>query len=132
MISEELAHRLLLYREYFCVVFGTWGGHFMEGARPSHDSMARWSKTSSRSETAVQKCLHESVQAIYNFCTSNGSLHHGLSRYATYFLFQAVVVLDEGLLQALEGALSSRIHRRSCPSILLGWYTNDEPILGYI
>jgi transcriptional regulatory protein GAL4 len=56
-----------------------------------------------RSELAVQNCIHvalESVQSICGFCDANGRLHQGLSWYATYFLFQAVLVLDFGLLQS--------------------------------
>ncbi|CAG8976997.1 hypothetical protein HYALB_00012849 [Hymenoscyphus albidus] len=67
-------------------------------------------KTRSRSEIAVQNCLHvaiETAQSICSFCSCIGGLHHGLSWYAIYFLFQAVLVLDVGLLQAPEDALSS-------------------------
>jgi transcriptional regulatory protein GAL4 len=62
-------------------------------------------KTRPRSEAAVQNCLNvaiETVQAICDFCLKNKSLHQGLSWYAIYFLFQAVLVVDVGLLQAPE------------------------------
>jgi transcriptional regulatory protein GAL4 len=56
-----------------------------------------------RDGVAMQNCVltaMESVQAICGFCTANDRLHQGLSWYATYFLFQAVLVLDFGLLQS--------------------------------
>lgn len=65
----------------------------------------RSNKTRPRSESAVQNCLNvaiESVQEICNFCLANEALHQGLSWYAIYFLFQAVLVVDVGLLQAPE------------------------------
>lgn len=127
VISEELAHRfeeeLRLWKRslpdyFFTETTSAWfsGPRAVILWKEQNLRMILWRggqrsyKTRSRSENAVQKCLHvaiESVQAICNFCTSNGSLHHGLSWYATYFLFQAVLVLDVGLLQAPEDALSS-------------------------
>lgn len=65
----------------------------------------RSNKTRSLSEAAVQNCLIvaiESVQAIYSFCIQNDTLHQGLSWYATYFIFQAVLVVDVALLQSSE------------------------------
>jgi transcriptional regulatory protein GAL4 len=67
-------------------------------------------KARSRSEAAVQNCLNvaiESTQAICNFCLANEALHQGLSWYATYFLFQAVLVVDFGLLQSPEDLQAS-------------------------
>lgn len=58
-----------------------------------------------RSELATQNYILaalESVKAICSFCTANDRLHQGLSWYATYFLSQAVLVLDFGLLQSPE------------------------------
>lgn len=63
-----------------------------------------------RSELAVQNCILvalESVDAICTFCDTNERLHQGLSWYATYFLFQAVLVLDFGLLQSPQDGQAS-------------------------
>jgi len=49
----------------------------------------------------------ESVQAISKFCTQQHKLHQGLSWYATYFLFQAVLMLDVCLLQASNDSQTS-------------------------
>jgi transcriptional regulatory protein GAL4 len=49
----------------------------------------------------------DSVQAISEFCTEPERLHQGLSWYATYFLFQAVLMLDAGLLQASDDSQTS-------------------------
>lgn len=70
----------------------------------------RNSRVRARSEIAVQNCILaalETVQAICGFCDANGKLHQGLSWYATYFLFQAVLVLDFGLLQSPEDEQAS-------------------------
>jgi transcriptional regulatory protein GAL4 len=59
----------------------------------------------SRSEVATQNYIQvalESVRAICSFCMASGRLHQGLSWYAAYFLFQAVLVLDFGILQSPE------------------------------
>jgi transcriptional regulatory protein GAL4 len=67
-------------------------------------------KAHPRSSLAVQNCLNvamESVQAIRKFCAASERLHQGLSWYATYFLFQAVLILDFGLLQAPDDTLAS-------------------------
>jgi len=56
-----------------------------------------------RSVDAIQNCVLvalESVKAISEFCNERETLHQGLSWYATYFLFQAVLMLDVCLLQA--------------------------------
>jgi transcriptional regulatory protein GAL4 len=66
-------------------------------------------KQRSRSEAAVQNCLNvgiETVQDICSFCIQNLALHQGLSWYATYFLFQAVLVVDVALLQSPEDSQS--------------------------
>lgn len=127
VINEELAHRfeeeLRLWKValpdyFFDVESPSWflGPRAVVFWKEQNLRMMLWrggqrsNKTKSRSEVAVQKCLHvaiESVQAICNFCTSFGQLHQGLSWYAIYFLFQAVLVLDVGLLQAPEDALAS-------------------------
>jgi transcriptional regulatory protein GAL4 len=127
VINEELAHRfeeeLRLWRlalpDYFFDVESlSWflGLRAVVPWREQNLRMILWrggqrsSKTRLRSEFAVQKCLQvaiESVQAICNFCISNERLHQGLSWYAIYFLFQAVLVLDVGLLQAPEDALAT-------------------------
>jgi len=63
-----------------------------------------------RTELATQNYIQvalESVGAICNFCSANDRLHQGLSWYATYFLFQAVLVLDFGLLQLPEDGQAS-------------------------
>lgn len=63
-----------------------------------------------RSELATQNYIQvalESVRAICSFCTANDRLHQGLSWYATYFLFQAVLVLDFSLLQSPEDEQAS-------------------------
>jgi transcriptional regulatory protein GAL4 len=65
----------------------------------------RSSRIRSRSEVATQNCILvalETVESICNFCSANERLHQGLSWYATYFLFQAVLVIDFGLLQSPE------------------------------
>jgi transcriptional regulatory protein GAL4 len=127
VISEELSHRfeeeLRLWRlalpdYFFDAECPSWflGPRAVILWKEQNLRMILWRggqrsyKTRSRSEIAVQKCLHvaiESVQAICNFCTSSGRLHQGLSWYAIYFLFQAVMVLDVGLLQAPEDALAT-------------------------
>ncbi|KAF4628358.1 hypothetical protein G7Y89_g9791 [Cudoniella acicularis] len=127
VISEELAHKfeeeLRLWKkslpEYFFEdEIPTWflGAKAVLLWKEQNLRMILWRggqrsyKTGSRSELAVQKCMHvaiETVQVICNFCTSNGRLHQGLSWYAIYFLFQAVLVLDVGLLQAPEDALAT-------------------------
>ncbi|KAH6667955.1 fungal-specific transcription factor domain-containing protein [Halenospora varia] len=127
VISEELAHK---FEEELRLWKKSLPEYFFEGETPSwflgpravifwkeqNLRMILWRggqrsyKTGSRSETAIQKCMHvaiESVQAICNFCTSAGRLHQGLSWYAIYFLFQAVLVLDVGLLQAPQDALAT-------------------------
>jgi len=63
----------------------------------------RSNRTRQRGGVAMQNCILvaiESVRAICDFCTVNSRLHQGLSWYATYFLFQAVLVVDFGLLQS--------------------------------
>ena len=71
----------------------------------------RFYKQRSQSEATVLNCLNvaiETVQAICSFCIQNNPLHQGLSWYATYFLFQAVLVVDVALLQSpkdLQAAL---------------------------
>ncbi|TVY84637.1 Regulatory protein GAL4 [Lachnellula suecica] len=127
VISEELSHgfeeklrlwRLALPEYFFDADCPSWflGPRAVVLWKELNLRMILWRggqrsyKTKSRSEMAVQKCLHvaiETVQAICNFCTSNGRLHQGLSWYAIYFLFQAVLVLDVGLLQAPEDALAT-------------------------
>ncbi|KAG4432882.1 hypothetical protein IFR05_011628 [Cadophora sp. M221] len=70
----------------------------------------RSNKTRSRSETATQNCIlvaTESVHAICSFSGAKDRLHQGLSWYATYFLFQAVLVIDYALLQSPEDVQSS-------------------------
>jgi transcriptional regulatory protein GAL4 len=69
--------------------------------RGGHRSNRTWLKGG----VAMRNCALvaiESVQAICGFCAKNDSLHQGLSWYATYFLFQAVLVLDFGLLESPE------------------------------
>jgi transcriptional regulatory protein GAL4 len=63
-----------------------------------------------RSVDAIQNCVLvalESVQAISGFCTKHAKLHQGLSWYATYFLFQAVLMLEVCLLQASNDSQTS-------------------------
>jgi transcriptional regulatory protein GAL4 len=63
-----------------------------------------------RSGDAIRNCALvalESVQAISEFCTEHEKLHQGLSWYATYFLFQAVLMLDVCLLQASNDSQTS-------------------------
>jgi len=63
-----------------------------------------------RSVDAIQNCVLvalESVQAISEFCDERETLHQGLSWYATYFLFQAVLMLDVCLLQASNDSQTS-------------------------
>jgi transcriptional regulatory protein GAL4 len=58
--------------------------------------------SSNRAEAAwkVQSVAMETVHEISAFCREHAELLHlGLSWYATYFLFQATLVLDLGLLQ---------------------------------
>lgn len=70
----------------------------------------RSNKLRSRSETATQNCIlvaTESVHAICSFSGANDRLHQGLSWYATYFLFQAVLVIDYAPLQSPEDVQAS-------------------------
>ncbi|PVH88996.1 hypothetical protein DL98DRAFT_524609 [Cadophora sp. DSE1049] len=70
----------------------------------------RSNRTRPRSEVATQNCILvaiESVDSICSFSGANDRLHQGLSWYATYFLFQAVLVIDYALLQSPDDVQSS-------------------------
>jgi transcriptional regulatory protein GAL4 len=70
----------------------------------------RSNRISPRSGDAIRNCALvalESVQAISKFCTEHEKLHQGLSWYATYFLFQAVLMLDVCLLQSSDDSQKS-------------------------
>jgi len=70
----------------------------------------RSNRIRSRSEVATQNCILvaiESVDAICSFSGANDRLHQGLSWYATYFLFQAVLVIDHALLQSPDDVQST-------------------------
>lgn len=62
---------------------------------------AHTSEKAPRFEVARQSCIAtavKTVDSISTFCTDTEVLHQGLSWYATYFLFQAILVLDIALL----------------------------------
>lgn len=122
VISEELAYK---FEEELRVWRTTLPTYFLDADSPTwfHGPRAvilwkeqnlrmmlwrggqRSNRTRQRGGVAMQNCILvaiESIRAICDFCTANGTLHQGLSWYATYFLFQAVLVVDFGLLQSPE------------------------------
>ncbi|KAK1984430.1 hypothetical protein LZ30DRAFT_586209, partial [Colletotrichum cereale] len=62
---------------------------------------------------ANEKCLNVAMQSIHDiaaFCTAlEGSLHQGIIWYATYFLFQATLVLEANHLVEVTRAEQDRV-----------------------
>ncbi|KAF9871446.1 hypothetical protein CkaCkLH20_11093 [Colletotrichum karsti] len=63
--------------------------------------------------SAEEKCLQVAMQSIHDiatFCMANeASLHHGLIWYATYFLFQATLVLEANYLTESSRSEEDRV-----------------------
>ncbi|KAH7029491.1 fungal-specific transcription factor domain-containing protein [Microdochium trichocladiopsis] len=64
------------------------------GSKPRHGFLAHKITAESRCRDAAMQTIHD----IASFCTSNpGIMHLGITWYATYFLFQAALILEVGL-----------------------------------
>lgn len=93
---KEQNLRMMMYKGFL-----TAHGHGEE--RSSHT-------THLSADSGVRNCLEAAVEAVHSisgFCAESDVLNHGISWYATYFIFQAILVLGIALLQTPMDPLAS-------------------------